>query len=115
VAEAAGRPKPAQELATAARLAEESGWLALAGQAHARRAELETDLPARVAAAEMAWSMTGASEEGLYAVYVVAVKAYEAEEYALAVRLAERIDDARWKLAPAVIEVRDAARAMLRQ
>ena len=39
----------------------------------------------------LAWALTGGSDEGRYAVYIAAVKAYEAEKYALALSLAERI------------------------
>lgn len=113
VAQAAHRPNPSGELASAARLAEQSGFLVLAGRCHARRAELEPVLADRVAAANQAWTLTGGSDDARYAIYVTALKAYEAEDYALAVELAERIDEGAWKLVPAVLEVRDAARALL--
>jgi Flp pilus assembly protein TadD len=113
VAPAAQRPNPRLELANAAKLAEESGFLALAGRCHARRAELEPVLADAVAAANLSWSLTGGSDDARYALYTTAVRAYEAEDYALAVSLSERIDDGSWKLLPAVLEVRDAARKML--
>jgi tetratricopeptide (TPR) repeat protein len=102
-----------QRLLDAARLAQRIGLATLAGRCHARRSEIETDLREIVGAADLAWALTGDTDEGRYAVYQAAVKAYQADQYALAVSLAERIDDVNWSLRSGVMEVRDAARQML--
>lgn len=108
-----GRPEARLALAAAAEHAEDAGLMPLAGQCWAGLVDREPVLADRVAAAERAYALRSGDEIGRYAVYSAAVAAYEAEDYVLAARLAERILPMAGPLAPAVREVRDAARGML--
>ena len=109
------KPDAKARLLAASKAAEAVGLIAVAGRCHARRVDLETALPDAVAAAELAWALTGGDDEGKYAVYSAAVRAYQAEQYPLALTLAERVDEQPWQLKGAAVEVRDAARSMLAQ
>jgi tetratricopeptide (TPR) repeat protein len=109
-------PDAKARLLECATRAQAIGMISMAAACDARRAEVETDVPASVAAAEEAWALSGGDANARYAVYVAAVKAYQAENYPLAYSLAHRVDDhPEWKLHAAVLEVRDAAKQMLSQ
>lgn len=106
-----GRPEALRGLRAAATEAEGMGLRTVAGQCRAALAEAEPALADKVGAARRAFALLDGSAEGVYALYSVAVAAYEAESYALAIELASqalpRADD---RLGPAIRQVLDAAK-----
>lgn len=88
--------------------AEKYGLTPLAGQLYAKRAELETSLDDRLAAARRAWSLR-TDKVGVYAMYSVAVDLYNAERYAEARAIAEEVFPVAGDLGDAVRDVRDAS------
>jgi len=109
-----GRKDASKRLNAAAELAERTGMSDEAGMAYARIAEVATSLEARASAARRALDLRGAQDaEAVYAMYSVAVDAYNDGDAELALALADEIAPNAGSLQEAVEGVRTAARAAL--
>ncbi|MFT5586425.1 MAG: tetratricopeptide (TPR) repeat protein, partial [Cognaticolwellia sp.] len=85
-----GQPKADAALKKAAEKAEKSGYPRVAARCYAELAELPGALPERAAWAQKAFALQPKAKGSVYAMYVVAVDAYNADELQLARRLAEQ-------------------------
>jgi tetratricopeptide (TPR) repeat protein len=112
-ASALGRPEAVTALRAAAQEAEQLGLVGLAGQVLAELADKETDLQVRAIAARRAYELREGDTIGTYAMYSVAVDAYNAEDYALALDLSDPIAATAGDLTASVRQVRDASKEAL--
>ena len=85
-----GQPKADAALKKAAEQAEKSGYPRVAARCYSELAELPGPLPERAAWAQKAFALQPKAKGSVYAMYVVAVDAYNADELTLARRLAEQ-------------------------
>jgi hypothetical protein len=85
-----GQPKADSALKKAAERAEKSGYPRVAARCYSELAELSGPLPERAAWAQKAFALQPKAKGSVYAMYVVAVDAYNADELTLARRLAEQ-------------------------
>ena len=83
-----GQPKADAALKKAAEKAESSGYPRVAARCYAQLSELPAPLAERVAWAERAFALQPSAKGSVYAMYGVAVDAYNADDLALARRLA---------------------------
>lgn len=110
------RKDAVKRLTAAAETAEFSGYDDDAGRCFARIAEVADGLDTRVAAARRALDLRGRGDsEATYAVYSVAVDAFNSGDPELALSLADEISAAPGSLEDAVRSVREAAKAQLAQ
>lgn len=110
-----GRSGAVDRLTGAADAAEKAGLPAEAGRCFIEIASRGSNLDARAAAARRAFDLRGPDDsEGAYAIYSVAVDAYNAGAYDLSVGLAEEVAPHAGDLAEAVESVRSAASEALR-
>jgi tetratricopeptide (TPR) repeat protein len=82
------RPEAADSLRAGADVAERAGLIPVAGQCYAMLADIATDLRARASAARKAMQLRSGDKVAVYAMYSVAVDAFNAEDYVLARSLA---------------------------
>jgi len=111
---ALGEPTSLDRLQEVALRAESERLNTVAAQCLAAVADQHPDLRARAAAARAAAALDSSTPVGGYALYGVAVAAYNQDDMTLAVALAEEALPLAGSLEPAVREVLDAARAALR-
>jgi len=110
------RKDATRRLTEAAELAESAGLNEEAGLAYARIAEVATSMDTRASAARRAYDLRGTDDaEAVYAMYSVAVDAYNAGDAELALSLAQEIAPHAGSLAEAVEGVRSAAEQSLTQ
>lgn len=106
-----GRKDAVKRLSAAAELAESAGMDTEAATAYARVAEVAEGLPVRASAARRAFDLKGGADpEAVYAMYSVAVDAYNAGDAELALALTDEIAPHAGDLSSAVEAVRSAAR-----
>jgi Tfp pilus assembly protein PilF len=86
-----GDPSAVLSLRASSGLAERLGMLSLAGQCQAELAEKESTFDLRLAAARRAYALRDADKLGTYAMYSVAVDAFNAGDLPMARRLGEEI------------------------
>jgi hypothetical protein len=86
-----GEPEARTELRAAADLAEQMGLVSIAGQCNAELAEKETTFEAKYLAARRAYDQRDADKLGTYAMYSVAVDAFNDGDYAKAQEIAQEI------------------------
>lgn len=84
----AGQPKAAQGLRQAAEKAEKAGYARVAARCYGELAEQPGALQERAVAARKAFALQPSATSSVYAMYVVSVDAYNADELALAGALA---------------------------
>lgn len=107
-----GNKDAQKRLSAAAELAEAAGLPDQAGLAYARVAEVGDSLETRASAARRAFDLRGGADaEAVYAMYSVAVDAFNAGDADLALSLADEIAPHAGNLAEAVEAVRTAARS----
>jgi hypothetical protein len=87
-AQALGMQESSQWLASSAKKAASLGFPELAARCHAALADQDGPLVERVHQARLAFSLDPQAVESVYALYSVAVDAYNADEFALAAALA---------------------------
>lgn len=104
-----GRGEAGAALRGAARAAEQMGLHSVAGQCFAELAQRDGDLNQRTEAARRAYELRG-DRVGVYAMYSVAVDAYNAGAYDVAIELADEAMPNAGDLAASLTQVRDAAR-----
>ncbi|MCO4744106.1 MAG: hypothetical protein KC912_04920 [Proteobacteria bacterium] len=100
-------------LRDALRATEKLGLDRLSGSLYAEVAERPGSAEERAGAAKRALELLGDDARGVYAIYSVAVDAYNADHYALAVELCESVDGKAGDLQADVAQVLEAAKAQL--
>jgi hypothetical protein len=106
-----GLPDALATLRAAAPLAEAAGLGPIAGQVYASLAAMEPKLAEKALAARRAYDLRGGDDLGTWAMYAVAVDAYNDDQFDLAEEIAVEILPASGKLQPKVTEVLAAIRA----
>jgi tetratricopeptide (TPR) repeat protein len=104
------KPSAAVSLKAAAEAAEQLGLTTVAGQCWAEYAVRGPDLDSKERAARRAWELRKGDKIGTYAMYSVAVDAYNDGDYKLAIEISDEILPTAGELKPSVQSVRDASK-----
>jgi tetratricopeptide (TPR) repeat protein len=107
----AKRPDAAERLRIGAKAAEGASLPELAARCWSYLAEVGGTLEERIAAARAAFAYGG--RDGAYAMYAVALQAWQGDQPALALALADEVGEGAGDLAGSLEQVREAARAAI--